>query len=371
MSHRDIAARREEFVRSAVGRPVVFRMAPMGYDQQAVEAYVGADCVGVVPVLDLSLALRAMRGQGGRLRGCIVAAEPYELTAACHVEVLGELVAMASGLEEWSYEGPVMPLPWANKLCYFTEELTGLLESGCAEAPEGFAELLEGLCEVVRYDLSGEGIEARSQLLLLLENPGGREPEGELAAWRREAAARLREVSQRMGGDHWMAELAAWVRGELSTSLEAQLLVARPLALEEMLEAARRLPGSLWELYRQDGVKFLRVLYGLRPTRSELARVFSCVIWVEAHLALVADDSITLSELECRVVALRGEARRSQVIDDMLHLFGEDARWAQHHAAILQKVEAEERARRERERRPMSVKNYVDVHDNGRVGLNE
>ena len=70
------------------------------------EAYVGAECVGVVTMLDLTLAQRALAGSGqaGRLRGRIVEAEPYMPTVECHVEALGERTSMASRLAEWKKE---------------------------------------------------------------------------------------------------------------------------------------------------------------------------------------------------------------------------------------------------------------------------
>lgn len=374
MTHHDIASRREEFVRTAVGRTAVLRPAPMGYDERTMEAYVGAECVGVVPVLDLTLAQRALAGSGeaGRLRGRIVEAEPYMLTVECRVEALGERTPMASRLAEWEYTGAVMALPWTSKMDYLTEELELLLGREDVAAEEVTA-LLDALCEVVRFDLSNDGIEARSRVLLLLENPGGKEPTGELPAWRKEAAARLREVSRRMGGDHCMTELATWVRADLATSLEGELLVSQPQDIDEMTEAARRLPENLWELYRQDGVKFLRKLYGMRPSREELQRVLSCVIWLEAHLVRLADDSIELGELARRVVAEKNESRRSQMIDDMLHLFSQDGRWAPHHADIIRALAAEdEKQRRERAKSQIHVDgNYVDVHDNNGLNINQ
>lgn len=371
LTHHEVASRREEFLRSAVGRTAVLRSAPMGYDQRTMEAYVGAECVGVVSMLDLTLAQRAMNGSGqdGRLRGRIVEAEPYMLTVECRVEALGERMPMASRLAEWEYAGAVMPLPWTSKMDYLTEELELLLGSGDA-AEEEVKELLDALCEVVRFDLSADGIEARSRVLLLLENPGGKEPVEELAEWHKVAAQRLREVSQRMGGDHWMEKLATWMHTDLATSVEAELLVAQPMALEEMMEAARRLPENLWELYRQDAVKFLRKLYGLRPSRDELQRVLSCVIWVDAHLMRLADDSIELGELARRVTAEKNEARRNQMMDDMLHLFSQDGRWAPHHAAILKAISEEEEARRARSQIHVDG-NYVDVHDNNDVKVNK
>ena len=47
LTHRDIAERREDFVAKAVGRTIVLRPAPMSFDAQTLEAFVGADCVGV------------------------------------------------------------------------------------------------------------------------------------------------------------------------------------------------------------------------------------------------------------------------------------------------------------------------------------
>lgn len=55
LTHHDVAGRREEFVRTAAQRAVVIRPAKLHVDGGTLEAFVGAECVGVVTTLDLSL----------------------------------------------------------------------------------------------------------------------------------------------------------------------------------------------------------------------------------------------------------------------------------------------------------------------------
>ena len=66
------------------------------------EAFVGADCVGVVSRMSLDLAWSALQGDGkASLRGRIVKAEPYDLTMECEVGVLAELPQEDSDLSQY------------------------------------------------------------------------------------------------------------------------------------------------------------------------------------------------------------------------------------------------------------------------------
>ena len=98
MTHHDIAARREEFVSTAVGRRIALRAARLCEDGRTVEAYVGGECVGVVARLDRDLAVGALRTEekGGVLRGRIVEARDYVLLAEIKVAELPQVEAPAT-----------------------------------------------------------------------------------------------------------------------------------------------------------------------------------------------------------------------------------------------------------------------------------
>ena len=325
LTHRDIAERREEFLATAVGRSIVLRPAPVSVDARALEAYVGADCVGVVARVDVDLAWRALnagKGESRSLRGRIVEAAPYELTMECEVEALADPQEEASDLSEWHYEGRVMQ-EWScmRKMDYLAEEME--VELMKPEPDETFmTEMLEAFCQVAGFDISTEGMDRRKRLLQLLEQEGN----SAQAEWRKAAASRLREMSRRMGGNTCMGELADWMRKELPASSEVQTVVLEPRRWEDVQTEARQLPHDLWQLYNHDSVQFIRVLYGAKPTRKTLLGVLSCLMWLDAHTA-EPTDNISLGELARRVVTAPTEELRTNGMTTLNNLLSDDPRW--------------------------------------------
>lgn len=275
LTHHDIAARREAFVCTAVGRRIALRAARLCEDGRTVEAYVGGECVGVVARLDRDLAVAALRGEAkGVLRGRIVEAQDYVLLAEMTVAELPQVEMPASVLREWRYAGPLLAeRAEERKLAFLEEELTALLAEGDEADAEEVLELLEVFCRTAPYDISAEGLELRRQLVQWLSRAGD--------AHLREAAERVREMSQRMGGDRWMAQLGEWMKAELPTSRQALMLTVEATALDDVRSAAARLPQGLMALWRSDTAQFVRVLYGMMPTREELRRVMSCLMVLE------------------------------------------------------------------------------------------
>ena len=276
LTHHDIAARREQFVSTAVGRRIALRAARLCEDGRTVEAYVGGECVGVVARLDRDLAVGALRTEekGGVLHGRIVEARDYVLLAEIKVTELPQVEAPASVLRDWKYSGPLLAeRAEERKLAFLEEELTALLTEDTDVDVEEVLELLQVFCRTAPYDISAEGLELRRQLVQWLSAAED--------AHLREAAELVREMSQRMGGDTWMAQLGEWMKAELPTSREALTMEVEAAALAEVRAEAERLPQGLMALWRSDMAQFVRVLYGMLPTREKLRRVLSCLVVLE------------------------------------------------------------------------------------------
>lgn len=335
LTHRDIAARREAFVETAVGRSIVVRPACLTEDKRTVEAFVGADCVGVVSRMSLDLAWSALRGEAkNSLRGCIVKAEPYDLTMECVVGALAELPQEDGDLSQWTYTGRTMPMwPSMRKMDYLSEEMQLMLSEPVPDE-EDFMEMMQAFCDVAPFDLSLEGQDMRKQLLQQLEKDGDEAS----SAWRARAVQMLMEVSRRMGGNTWKSEFWMWMRSELSQSAEVQMLLADPLPVDEMVDAARRLPLNLWEVYKRDGVQFLNVLYGIRPSRESLLRVLSCLMWLDAHTVEADEDNISLDDLAERIVWEPTEELRRQSLTVVNNLLSDNPQWASRVSYIKQKM---------------------------------
>ena len=331
LTHRDIAERREEFLATAVGRSVVLRPAPQSFEQGTLEAFVGVDCVGVVSKLYLSLAWRAMPEGESVLRGRIVATEDYDLTVAIEVEKLRDAQPVVSALAEWKYEGPVMTSwPSMRKMDYLVGEMTRMLgEKNCDEVE--FRGMMDAFCKAILFDISVDGLNMRTRLLELLM------PED--SDFKRETSSQLREASRRMGGNTWTASLAAWIRQELATSDDVQRLLLEPMPVEMMVEAAKRLPCNLWELFKHDKVQFVRELYGAHPTREELLKVLSCLLWIEAHTVINYDeDIVSLDKLAECVLAEPTEKRRYESMSVLNNLLSDNPKWSSRVSYIKEEI---------------------------------
>lgn len=279
LTHHDIAERRETFLRTAAGRRIALRPAQLCEDVRAVEAYVGGECVGVVARLDLELAWTALRGKEKRvLHGRIVAAQDYSLVAEVEVQELQREEAIASGLDGWTYSGPLLAeRAEERKLAFLEEELAALLAdaSDCLHEDDvnEVLDLLDVYCRTTLYDISGEGLQYRRRLVLWLQQTA--DPRLQ------EAVEQVLDMSRRMGGDHWMQELGEWMKSELPTSREALVLTVGAAGLAEVRAEAERLPQGLLALWSKNPTQFARVLYGMLPSREELRRVLSCLVVLE------------------------------------------------------------------------------------------
>ena len=278
LTHHDIAARREAWLQTAMGRRMVLRAAPCREDERAVAAHVGADLVGYVARTDLDTAWAAMRGMGVKVvRGEVVQTQDYCVVFEGFVEQMAEEAAVTSALAEvWHYTGPLMAeLEVWQRLDYLSEELEFLL-SDEAETDEVIA-LFEALCALASYDVSGEMMARRRRLRDLLAASDDERLQ--------EAAERMEELSRRMGGDHVMAQIGAWMKHELPQSKEASGMmktVVIPALRTEALLAAASLPDGLLVEWQSDEVQFARLLYGMRLPREVVRRVLSCLIWLDA-----------------------------------------------------------------------------------------
>ena len=96
-----------------------------------------------------------------------------------------------------------------------------------------------------------------------------------------EGAERVREMSRLMGGDHWMEKLGEWMKAELPTSREALMLTVEAAGLAEVRAEAERLPKGLLTLWNSNPAQFVRVLYGMLPSRKDVRRVLSCLVVLE------------------------------------------------------------------------------------------
>ena len=279
LTHHDIAERREAFLQTAVGRRVALRPARLCEDVRAVEAYMGGECVGVVARLDLELTWAALRSKAKEvLHGRIVAAKEYSLVAEVEVQELQREEPAESGLDGWTYSGPLLAeRAEERKLAFLEEELEALLAEASAGLQEDdvkeVLELVETYCRTACYDISGEGLDGRRKLVKRLKNAAD--------VRLHEAAECVREMSRRMGGDHWMQDLGEWMKAELPTSREALVLKVEAAGLAEVQAEAERLPQGLLTLWNRNPAQFARVLYGMLPSREDVRRVLSCLVVLE------------------------------------------------------------------------------------------
>lgn len=280
MTHHAIAARREAFVAKAVGLEMTLVAQPNPKDVRCVGAFVDALRIGNVRSDDAMLAQRVLLGSGRNVvTGRIVRAEAFELLTDLGAVPLAseEEVARALplGLGGWTTSvaplAPTVPLPQeveTMEKLFWTYFDRGKVESVVA--------VVDRLFEIMRYDLSGE---MQSQRLLMYEALSGADDER-----LRHAAERLTEASQRMGGEHQMAEIGQWLKDELSLSFEAdQLLYDTPweVTRAQVVKEAQALPGKLYGLWLTDTGAFARVLYGMRLPRADVRRVLACLLWLE------------------------------------------------------------------------------------------
>ena len=136
-------------------------------------------------------------------------------------------------------------------------------------------EVTEALYREMRYDLSGDMQSERKLLCQSLMKSGDERLQ--------QAASRLLEASQRMGGEHQMQEVGTWLQQDLAKSMEADLLVAqtRKVSRQQVVEEAKALPSDLYHHWLTDARTFARVLYGMRLAREDVLRVLSCLIWLD------------------------------------------------------------------------------------------
>lgn len=305
LTHHDIAGQREAWLLTAAGRRMVLRVAPCREDARAVAAYVGADMVGYVARTDLDTAWHALRGMGVKvLRGQVAEVQAYCVVFECFVEQLAENDETAlAAVEGWHYRGPLMAEPevW-QRLDYLGEELETLL------AEEAVAEdvqmLFEAFCSLAPYDVSAEMLARRRRLRDML----AASDDGRL----QEASERMEELSRRMGGDHWMARIGAWMKHELPLSPEAKAMMgmAVPPALHtEIRQMSASLPGALLAEWLTDEVQFARQLYGMCLPRAMVRQVLSCLIWLDAAEA-AAGDGQELSQMRPLVEAWASAATK-------------------------------------------------------------
>lgn len=281
LTHHDIAGRREAWLQTAAGRRMVLRVAPCREDARAVAAYAGADMVGYVARTDLDTAWHALRGMGVKvLRGQVVETRAYCVVFECFVELLAEDVETAlAAVEGWHYTGPLMAEPevW-QRLDYLGEELEALLveEAGA----EDVMELLEAFCSLAPYDVSAEMLARRRRLRDMFASSDDERLQ--------EASERMEELSRRMGGDHWMARIGAWMKHELPQSPEAKALMdmtVSPALHAEIRQMSASLSGGLLAEWLTDEVQFARQLYGMCLPRAMVRQVLSCFIWMDVAQA--------------------------------------------------------------------------------------
>ena len=272
---------REEFVRTCVGREVTLR--EMEFDgAPMVAAYANLNAievghVGNVERMSLALVLRALRGADEvELTGRIVKAEPYLLTVEVEVERLSDEVPAARSLDAWEYTGPMMNESFdAQCVRYLVRDIMKRLDEPVRV--ESLLNTLDEYCEVTAMDISRECVAERSRFANRLESMADERLQA--------AAARLREQSQRLGGRHGMALVGGWMKHDLAETEEVRLMVARSprsMARAAVEAEAELLPGGLWWLWRTDEVLFARTLYNMSPSRADVRRVLSCLVWLDA-----------------------------------------------------------------------------------------
>ena len=281
---------RERFVQEAVGREVKLRQ--MTYDGAPMVAAIAniqpSDIahIGNVERMSLALALRALRGEGKvELKGKIVKAEPYMLTVEVVVERLAELLPEARSLRAWQYTGPMMDVSHDEQFVDFlVDDINARFEGDPVDA-DLLEHMLNSYIQATATDISRECLRERSAFADRLEA---------MADERLQAlGARLREASQRLGGDHGMARVGGWMKHDVAASEEAQRMVLRThcsMARAGVLVEAEQLPKGLWNLWRTDEKAFARALYNMSPSREDVRRVLSCLVWLDATADGAASD---------------------------------------------------------------------------------
>ena len=339
---------REAFVREAVGREVVLRQTKFD-DAPSVAAIVDDMLVGNVERIGLSLALRALReAKRPLLKGRVVKAEPYMLTVEVEVERLAEEEPAARTLESWAYSGPLMDESAdMQQLEYLADVIEERLTDGAAV--DDVVRAVEAYSRLAAYDISHEGVKERSQFVSAMES---------MADERLQAVANgLREMSQRLGGRHGMARVGEWMKYELTSSEEARLMVARSsytLARSSVVAEAERLPKGLYALWNSDLKLFARTLYNMQPSRADVRRVLSCLVWLDA----TAEGAASAAGVEVvgAMVDMALEVRDEEMTKNfevLLARMDDKLNGAYSvHLRRLRRWQAEEQARREGPGRP-------------------
>ena len=278
LTHHDVAARREAFVQSAVGRRMVLRAAPCREDAWAVAAFVEADMVGYVARTDLDKVWGAMLGMDVRvLRGKVESAKAYSLVFTASVEHVFEGFKITTSLpDSWHYAGPLMPeLEMWQRLDYLGEEMEAMLTEERVD-DDSVMVLFKAFCKLACYDVSSEMLAMRCRLRDAFAACHGTSLQ--------EAAGRLEELSQRMGGDHGMEAVGLWMKHELPKAREAQAMLREVISDHVRAEAmtmTASLPDGLLTEWRTNATQFARQLYGMHLTRDMLRSVLSCLIWLD------------------------------------------------------------------------------------------
>lgn len=281
LTHYGVADHREEFLQTAVGLKVVLVAQPCVQDVRCVAAYVGPMRIGNVMGDHALLAQQVLLAAADEMvigevtevlpRGYNLRVDLGERSIVSEEEVMAKLPL---GLGEWTTS--VATMAPTNELMGRGQMLKKLmwayLKIGDIAQVE---EVTEALYREMRYDLSGD---MQSERKLLCQSLMKSDDER-----LQQAASRLLEASQRMGGEHQMQEVGTWLQEELAKSMEADLLVAqtRKVSRQQVVEEAKALPSDLYHHWLTDARTFARVLYGMRLAREDVLRVLSCLIWLD------------------------------------------------------------------------------------------
>lgn len=281
LTHYGVADHREEFLQTAVGLKVVLVAQPCVQDVRCVAAYVGPMRIGNVMGDHALLAQQVLLAAADEMvigevtevlpRGYNLRVDLGERPIVSEEEVMAKLPL---GLGEWTTS--VATMAPTNELMGRGQMLKKLmwayLKIGDIAQVE---EVTEALYREMRYDLSGDMQSERKLLCQSLMKSGDERLQ--------QAASRLLEASQRMGGEHQMQEVGTWLQQDLAKSMEADLLVAqtRKVSRQQVVEEAKALPSDLYHHWLTDARTFARVLYGMRLAREDVLRVLSCLIWLD------------------------------------------------------------------------------------------
>ena len=281
LTHYGVADHREEFLQTAVGLKVVLVAQPCVQDVRCVAAYVGPMRIGNVMGDHALLAQQVLLAAADEMvigevtevlpRGYNLRVDLGERPIVSEEEVMAKLPL---GLGEWTTS--VATMAPTNEQMGRGQMLKKLmwayLKMGDIAQVE---EVTEALYREMRYDLSGDMQSERKLLCQSLMKSGDERLQ--------QAASRLLEASQRMGGEHQMQEVGTWLQQDLAKSMEADLLVAqtRKVSRQQVVEEAKALPSDLYHHWLTDARTFARVLYGMRLSREDVLRVLSCLIWLD------------------------------------------------------------------------------------------